>query len=47
MLMPAHYGDVRAKLEMTAIFPRLFLFVGVAPPLPTSYLQVTDALAQQ
>ena len=38
--MPAHYGDVRAKLEMTAIFPRLFLFVGVAPPrhsLPLIY----------
>ena len=45
--MPAHYGDMKAQLEITAFFPRLFLFVGVAPPLPTSYLQVTGALAQQ
>ena len=25
--MTAHYGDMKAQLEITAFFPRLFLFV--------------------
>ena len=44
MLMPAHYGDMKAQLEITAFFPRLFLFVGVAPPrhsLPLIYKSLT------